>query len=102
MAQPECSSPRNWTFESSSLLQLVETNSDATCLLCPSRVSGTRETTKGSAEREVRIQFPPADSRSLSAFRLRPREKRGFSAIVAAVRGDSVGRDAQSPAISRQ
>src|SRR5215472_8182570 len=45
--------------------------------------------------------YPPADSVSL---RVSPpfQERRGFSAIVAAARGGSVGRDAQSPATSRR
>src|SRR5262249_21786717 len=42
------------------------------------RISETRETTEGSAELEFRIQFPPADSPSLSGFRLRPRKEAGF------------------------
>ena len=52
------------------------------------------------AELEVRIHSPPADSRSLSGFPPPPLEKPGFSAIVAAARGGSVGRDTQSPATS--
>ena len=47
-----------------------------------SRISETRETTKGSAELKFRIQFPPADSPSLSGFRLRPRKDAGFGAIA--------------------
>src|SRR5215831_14519428 len=43
-----------------------------------SRISETRETTEGSAELEFRIQFPPADSPSLSGFRLRPGKDAGF------------------------
>src|SRR6516164_3064393 len=54
------------------------------------------------AELEVRIHSPPADSPSLSGFRLRPTERRGYSAILAAMRGGSVGRDTQSPATSGQ
>jgi len=42
------------------------------------RISETRETTEGSAELKFRIQSPPADSLSLSGFRLRPRKDAGF------------------------
>src|SRR5215469_4333274 len=43
-----------------------------------SRISETHETTKGSAELKFRIQSSPADSPSLSGFRLRPRKDAGF------------------------
>ena len=42
------------------------------------RISEIRETTEDSAELEFRIQFPPADSPSLSGFRLCPRKNVGF------------------------
>src|SRR5215469_7185433 len=47
---------------------------------------------------------PPPSSRQSVSLRISPpsQERRGFSAILAAVRGGSVGRDAQRPAISRQ
>ena len=78
------------------------------CSMTPLRFTGARprlgqglETVALSgAELEVRIHSPPADSPSLSGFRLRPRERRGYSAILAAMRGGSVGRDTQSPATS--
>ena len=49
---------------------------------------------------EFRIQFPPADSPSLSGFRVRSRAKPGFSAIMRPFREAVVSRDAQSPAAS--
>jgi hypothetical protein len=42
-------------------------------------------------ELKFRIQSPPADSLSLSGFGLRPKERRGFSAISAPVRDAGVG-----------
>jgi hypothetical protein len=54
------------------------------------------------AEPRVRIQSPPADSPCLAGFPPPPLEKPGFSAVLAAIRGGSVGRDAQSPATSRR
>src|SRR5215472_11181355 len=47
---------------------------------------------------------PFPSSRQSVSLRVSPPswERRGFSAIVAAVRGGSVGRDAQSPATSRR
>src|SRR5215472_6350756 len=56
--------PVNRKSNPSSPLQLVETNSDATRCLPPSRISETRETTDGSAELKFRIHVPPAESRT--------------------------------------
>src|SRR5215831_19747804 len=53
------------------------------------RISETRETTEDRVELIVRIQFPPADSPSLSGFRVRSRAKPGFSAIMRTMPGGS-------------
>src|SRR5215471_1428536 len=47
---------------------------------------------------------PSPSSRQSVSLRISPRsqKRRGYSAILAAVRGGSVGRDAQSPATSRR
>jgi len=65
-----------------------------------SRNSETRETTKGSAELKFRIQSSPADSPSLSGFRVRSRKSPGFQPLCGPFRAAVVGRDAQSPAAS--
>src|SRR5215471_7703077 len=66
------------------------------------QIGGRVEDLAGLREPMVRIHLPPADSPSLSGFPPPLLEKPRFSAIVAAVRGGSVGRDAQSPATSRR
>ena len=65
-----------------------------------SRIPETRETTDGSAELKFRIQFRPADSPSLSVFRVRSRKSPGFQPLCGPFRAAVVGRDAQSPAAS--
>src|SRR6202008_2149986 len=54
--------------------------------------------------RGTEFSNPFPSSRQSVSLRISPppQEKRGFSAILAAVRSGSVGRDAQSPAISRR
>ena len=55
--------------ESTSLLQLIETNTPCNPSPLPGlRIPETRETTEGSAEPRVRIQFPPAKSQANFQF----------------------------------
>jgi hypothetical protein len=53
--------------------------------------------------RNWNFESTPSSRQSVSLrISIPTQEKRGFSAILAAVRGGSVGRDAQSPATSRR
>src|SRR5215472_10308363 len=98
-----CPSPARWNGSPSRRErlnnQVVPFRSPADPPQCPECCANPRLLCRGTNGSNP----SPSSGQSVS-LRIWPlsQERRGFSAILAAVRGDNVGRDAQSPATSRR